>query len=194
MPPASRLFGEGANLGLGDVVEGESLGRLLFEGERLVFREHNAELVVAHLLRVAVEPPVVPRAAGVRLLRAFRHDDGRDLADLRHFHGEAWLAVARQTVDLGLEIVGQAFADDVASVPHAEEERPALGVGKGRDVLVDAGRVPLLELHGKAFALADEEFHLVGSDGTPRALHSLASCSGSIRSGFRRSHFSMVAL
>ena len=79
----ARFLGERAYLGLGDIVEGESLDRFLLKRQGLVLREHDAQLVVAHLLSVAVEPSVVAGTAGVRLLRAFRHDDGHDLADLR---------------------------------------------------------------------------------------------------------------
>ena len=79
----TRLFGESTYLGLGDIVEGESLDRFFLKRQRLVLREHDAQFVVAHLLSGAVEPPVIAGAAGVRLFRAFRHDDGHDLADLR---------------------------------------------------------------------------------------------------------------
>jgi len=153
----TRLPGEGADLGLGDVIEPEAPCRPLLERDRLVLCEHEAQLVVVHLLGAAVEAPVVPGAAGVGFLLAFRHDDGDDATRLRDLDGDGRLAVPREVVDLGLHVIGQPLTDDVPVVADAEDDLPALGVRQGHDVLVDAGRVPRLELHGEAFASADEE-------------------------------------
>jgi hypothetical protein len=48
---------EGANTGLGDVVDVEAFDGPLLEGQRLVLGEHDVQLVVVHLLGAAVEPP-----------------------------------------------------------------------------------------------------------------------------------------
>ena len=53
--------------------------------------------------------------------------------------GDRRLAVPRQAVDLGLQVVGQAFADNGSVIPHAKKEGAALGVGEGYDVLVNRG-------------------------------------------------------
>jgi hypothetical protein len=157
----ARFLGERAYLNLGDIVKGESLDRFLLKRQGLVLREHDAQLVVAHLLSVAVEPPVVAGAAGVRLCRAFLNLDGHDFADLGQAYGDTRLAVPRQAVDPALEVIRKALTYYGAVIPDSQEQRPNFAIGEGYDVFVNTGRVFLLKFISEAFTLTDEEFYFI---------------------------------
>jgi len=67
-------------------------------------------------------------------------------------------STSRAKQNVAKHIIVQLFSDDGLVILYAEQDDAALRIGEGDDILVDVRPVPLLELDGKSFALADQQF------------------------------------